>query len=134
LDIRYEQVFERAMKKSDLKSANVELLLDEYATAAISHQNATDAGDYKTANKAANALSSLYLELKRRGEGDRRLLIRLIDNEHPAVRLWAASHCLDFAPREAEVTLRTLMELGQFIGFTAETTLREWHAGRLKVT
>lgn len=60
-------------------------------------------------------------------------LRELLGHAERGVRLWAASHALEFAPEEAQRVLDNLVLLkGSLVGFSAEMTLREWRAGRLQ--
>ncbi len=57
------------------------------------------------------------------GEAGRSALQSLMGHENPYVRLWAASHSLPFARKEALAVLRLLKKLGGLVGMNAEATL-----------
>jgi len=61
-------------------------------------------------------------------------LLGLLDSPDVGVKLWAASHALEFAPTDGELVLEALSRSSE-IGIsklTAETTLKEWKKGSLK--
>lgn len=107
-------------------------LVSDYREAATQHGIATASGDPVTANGYADRLAEIYSELRGRGYGAQSLLIPLLDDPQPGVRLWAASHALDFASPAGERTLIGLAADPGFINVSAEATLQEWRAGRLK--
>jgi Domain of unknown function (DUF2019) len=107
-------------------------LVDAYREAAKQHGEATENGDRKKANKSAELVSAIYSELRRRGPDAQRHLLSLTTDPTPGVRLWAASHALEFSPAEGENTLERLIVEGRLLGLSAQTTLKEWRAGRLR--
>ena len=120
------------MMKRQMKTANVDELLAAYVEAATTHGVATDTGDYKAGNKASDLIAAIYAELRRRGEDAQRSLLPFLGHDDPGVRLWSASHALEFAPSEGEAVLRALIPVGRFLGLSAKTTLTEWEKGRLR--
>ena len=118
------------MTKKQLSAAEVSELISAYREAAARHGDATENGDYEIGNPMADIVAKVYSELRRRGE--REQLLPLLADEAPGVRLWAAAHALEFAPLEAERVLTSLTDAGPLLGLSADTTLREWRAGRLK--
>jgi len=120
------------MRKRSIKRASLGELLDAYAQAASVHGRATETGDYKTGNRAADRVAAIYAELRARGPDAQRSLLGLLKHEVPGVRGWAAAHALDFAPSDGEAVLQALIPMGGFVGHDAEMTLKEWRQGRLK--
>jgi hypothetical protein len=110
--------------------AAVSELIHEYAAAA------TEAGRLdipsRQQNKAARRVSAIYGDLRERGRAAQGALLPLLDHPDPAVRLWAASHALEFAPDRAVATLKAMKGVEFPRGLSAEMTLREWRAGRLR--
>lgn len=119
------------MKQRQVREAELRELLDAYREAAQRHGVATESGDYADGNSAADLIAAIYSELRRRGLEAQKALLPFLGDDDPGVRLWSASHALEFSPSEAEPVLRELIPVGVFLGLSAETTLREWHAGRL---
>jgi hypothetical protein len=108
-------------------------LVGRYAAAAKTHGAATAGADSVGANNAADVLAIIYRELRRRGAASQAMLVVLLDNLDPHVRMWAAAHALEFAPSQAEATLARLARGESGVArFDAAMTLREWKAGRLK--
>jgi hypothetical protein len=120
------------MMRQQVRKASLEELLFAYKEAARTHGAATESGDHKAGNKAAALLSTIYAELRHRGEAAQRRLLLLLRDDDPGVRLWSASHALDFAPSEGKPVLQALIPVGRFLGLSAKTTLAEWEKGRLQ--
>jgi hypothetical protein len=117
---------------TDLKEWTVDDLVARYVAAASRHGAATLGSDASAANSDADVIAAVYRKLRRRGLQS--LLLVLLDNADMGVRGWSAAHALEFAPSEGEVVLSALAESSEagLIGFSAATTLREWHGGRLR--
>lgn len=106
-------------------------LVEDFRAAAHSRWVKLAEGDPKTANKLFDRLTGIYVELKQRGQADLGLLLPMLDDIDPAVRLDAGALALEFASDRAERVLQETATLRGLIGFTAKMTLREWHAGRM---
>jgi Domain of unknown function (DUF2019) len=120
------------MKLEQIPSADEAQLIGAYRQAAKLHGQATERGDHEAANKSAELVAAVYAELRRRGGAAQAGLLSLLVDSEPAVRLWSASHALEFSPAAGEAALEQLCAAGRFLGFTAKTTLKEWRAGRLR--
>jgi hypothetical protein len=120
------------MKLEQVSNADTVRLIETYRSAAKLHGEATEAGDHKTANKSAELIGALYAELRRRGATAQRALLPLLTDPASGVRLWSASHALEFSPEHGEPILKELASSGPFLRLTAEMTLKEWRAGRLR--
>jgi hypothetical protein len=120
------------MNDTDMKNATIEELLSSYAeSAAINGQSSTN-GDFESANRHYKVLQIICRELKERGIDAQRSLLRLLVHDDPTVRLWAASHVIEFAPKEGMMALMALADMEGITGIEAETTLNEWMEGRLR--
>jgi hypothetical protein len=119
------------MKRLRLDKADVLELINAYRASAAEHGAATEAGDYRKANRHHDAIASIYRELRARGETSRFALLPLLDDIDPHVRTWAAAHALDFAPERGEPVLRRLARIPGVVGLNAEMTLQEWSKGSL---
>lgn len=120
------------MTKREIKKAEIKELIQAYSEAASIQGMATESGDYKTGNKASDLLSAIYSELRRRGNGAQSAILSLLTNDDSGIRLWAASHAMDFSPNDGEPVLKALIPVGKFIGLCAKTTLNEWKNGKLR--
>lgn len=120
------------MSGGDVAAMPVERLVQSYRDAAARHGEALTVGNHKVANKAADVIAAIYSELRRRGATAQNHLIQLLDDPTPRVRGWAAAHALEFAPDKGEAVLQELALHSGFLGVSAETTLKEWRAGRLR--
>lgn len=85
----------------------------------------------KKANKLFDRMHALSTEMKRTPEG-RRALEGLLTHESRAVRLKTAAACLEWAPGLARPVLLDLVSPRGTHSLSAEMTLREYDAGRLK--
>jgi hypothetical protein len=118
---------------TSIQDEQVEALVRRYAEAAGQHGRATEAGDHKKANQAHEAIASVYRELRSRGLEAQRALLVLLDDSEPGVRLWAASHALEFSPADGERVLSSMANVPKsFLSFSADMTLRQWREGTLR--
>jgi hypothetical protein len=107
-------------------------LIDRYAEAAARHGAATSSGAFEEANESHDEIAAIYRELRCRGPADQRALLPLLDRSDAGVRLWAASHALEFCPEEGERALEALhRDVKGLIGFSAGMTLEQWRTGTL---
>jgi hypothetical protein len=120
------------MKARQISGVGVTELINKYRDAAKLHGQATERGDYVAANKAAELVSEIYAELRRRGESAQAGLLSLLRDSQPGVRLWSASHALEFAAEAGAATLAQLSAAQGFVGMSAKTTLKEWRSGKLR--
>jgi hypothetical protein len=120
------------MKIEKVSNADTVHLVEAYRNAAKLHGEATDTGDHRAANKSAELIAAIYAELRRRGTAAQRELLPLLTDPVAGVQLWSASHALEFSPDDGESVLKQLSSRGPFLGLTAEMTLKEWRAGRLR--
>ncbi|RUO89666.1 DUF2019 domain-containing protein [Corallococcus sp. AB018] len=110
-------------------------LVRTYAEAAELHGQASVEGKHRAANTQYARLMAAWRELRNRGEAGRSALTGLLQDSNPRVRLWAASHALEFAPVLAEAELERLAQgPAGVVRLDAEMTLSEWRAGNLKFT
>jgi hypothetical protein len=108
-------------------------LVKRYADAARRHGEATEIGDHSAANAAHDVISSTYRELRNRGVDAQRALLPLLKDPSVGVRLWAASHALEFSPDDGEPVLSSIESMPQsFNAFSAKMTLQQWRQGNLR--
>lgn len=119
------------MTGHDLSALTDAEIIVTYRTAAVAHLAHSSEGAYKKANPQAEIIAACYRELRSRGQRSQAALLALLDDRDAAVRMWAGSHALEFAPELAEPVLTELEEGESLAAFSARMTLREWRAGRL---
>jgi hypothetical protein len=113
-------------------NASTNELLEEYAKAAAEHGAYTLSGDVARGTAAHSRLAAVYRELRLRGAEHQKRLLELLCHSDDGVRLWAASHALEFSPAHGEPVLRQIADdVSNEHGLTAETVLEEWKAGTL---
>jgi hypothetical protein len=120
------------MKKRELRNAELSELIAAYSEAAQIEGQAIESGDFRTENKASDLLAAIYSELRRRGREAQCALLPLLNERDPGIRLWAASHALDFSPSDGQPVLEALVPIGKFLGLCAKATLDEWRRSRLR--
>lgn len=120
------------MTKDRFSDMGVSELVAGYRKAAAEHGEAIEGGNHNSANQAADRIAAIYSELRRRGSEAQNQLIPLLEDPLPRVRGWAAAHSMEFSPVAGESVLRALAEQQDLLGLSAEMTLKEWQAGRLR--
>jgi hypothetical protein len=116
-----------------IQQESISSLVERYTAAAASHGQATEAGDHKKANRAADSIAAIYRELRQRGADAQKHLLALLTHPDPGVRGWAGAHALEFAPSDGERALLQLATIRKsLVAFSAEMTLKVWREGRLR--
>ena len=123
------------MKRDAPRNASLRDLSAQSEEASGLHGEASRTGNSRTANAQYKRIVAAWKELRGRGEEGRAALLRLMGNSNPDVRMWAASHVLEFDPGAAKAELERLASgPSSLVRFDAEMTLKEWRAGNLKFT
>lgn len=111
------------------KIKDTEAALVCFERAALLHAEATEAGDFKVANKAYRDLSKAVDFLKQHDAVQQ--LDLFLAHSSEGVRAWAATYLL---PIEENRSIQILEEIalgGGIRSLAAEMTLKEWRAGTL---
>lgn len=108
------------MKKiTDLHTA-----LELFVSAALKHGEATETGDYRSANLCYGDIVIAVSFIK---ENDNMIALEdLLYHESVGVRLWSASYLLPVAEDKAVDTLKAITNVSAIHSLTAQTTLNEW--------
>lgn len=120
------------MTKRQLQKAAIPELVSAYAEVARANGSASDDGDHKKANKAFDRIASIYTEVRRRGVEAQKALLPLLFDADPWVRLWSATHALDFAAAEGAAVLERLVGAKGALAVDARYTLEAWRNGTLR--
>src|SRR4051794_37307968 len=108
-------------------SQHLHELLAKYSEAAAGTSDTTPDVQYRWADKVHECYKSL-----RQSEEGRRGIIELMSDANANVRLWAASHSLQWTPDVARKVLENLRDTEAFpCSFNAEITLEEFKKGSL---
>ncbi len=108
-------------------TTTIEDLAAKFVEAARKQGAGIESGDSRVANKWYKNLLAIREGLRDHGEGGEDVILQLLENESPYVRLWAATYALAFSPLRAQPVLEALAaSQGGFLRFTAATTLSEW--------
>ena len=109
---------------------NAEAAINLLSVASSQHGDATETDHYQDGNKAyiqiLEALKWLTLHHKTH------LLTNLLYSPNISIRLWSASYLLLQNDLSAKRVLEEIAALKTIHGLSAETTLQEWHSGKLK--
>ncbi|MGE6759086.1 hypothetical protein ACQKGO_13785 [Corallococcus interemptor] len=112
------------------QKASNEELLQWYVEGAVESGRALNAGDSRSANRAADKISAAYRELRSRGATDQ--LLPLLQSQDETIRSFAAAHALEFAPELGEPVLLWIAKRPGLNGLAAEYALKTWREGSLK--
>jgi len=114
---------------------NVELerYIHMYRENAILHGEASQNGDYKSANKSHDIIIKTLYKIRELDDVGNDALLTLTDDKDASVRVWAATHSLEYDTIKAEKTLSQLASCEGIIALGAEITLSEWKAGTLEL-
>jgi hypothetical protein len=119
--------------RGHLEKASVAELSALYEEAATMQWQALQDANAKAANSQYKRIVSVWKELRGRGKDGQVALSRLMVSSNPHVRVWAASHVLEFDPGPAEAELERLASgPPSIVRLDAEMTLKQWRAGNLK--
>lgn len=116
-----------AMKKFE----DIETALSQFLEAAIKHAEASEKGDYKTANKCYSVISKTCTYL--RDSGALLELVQFLNHPSVGVRIWTATFLLPVKESDGIGTLERIVEENGIHSLTAKTTLSEWRKGNLKI-
>ncbi len=105
--------------------------LNLFEEAAINHADATEQGDYKTANKNYAIIVKAIEFLKEQNK--RKDLSEFLNHNSIGVRMWAATYLLPVIESEALQVLKKISEEKGIHSFDAEVTISEWKKGNLKL-
>jgi len=114
-----------------VKFKDVKTALEKFEEAATKQAEATEQGDYKTGNKCYAIIAKVVLFLKEQNEIQQ--LSTLLNSDSVGVRGWAATYLLPIKEREAIRVLEQIARGAGIHSFIAETTLKEWRKGNLKL-
>lgn len=103
----------------------------KFEEAATKHADATEQGDYKTANKNYAIIVKAVTFLKEHNEIQK--LSELLSHSSDGVRGWAATYLLPLKEREAMKALEEIAKGSGIRSLAAETTMSEWKKGNLKL-
>lgn len=109
-------------------TASAILIFEE---AAIKHAEASELGDYKTANKSYAIMAKVVMFLKEQNEI--RKLSELLTHSSIGARMWAATYLLPVIESEALRVLKQISEGRGIHSFDAEMTICEWEKGNLEL-
>ena len=110
---------------------NTDIILKNFERSCIIHGDATESGDYKTANKHHQIIIKSILQLY--NNGDLMKIENLLNHKNVSVKLWSAGMLLPFRSSLCEKILKEISKANGMVSFSAEITLQEWKKGTLKL-
>ncbi len=105
--------------------------ISRFEEAAIKHAEATEQGDYKTANKNYAIIVKAVTFLKMHNEIQK--LFGLLYHASVGVRMWAATYLLPVSESEGLRVLKQIEQMEGIHSLDASTTISEWEKGNLKL-
>ena len=112
------------------KIIDIQTALEFFQKAATNHAEATEQGDYKTANKNYHEILKAIGFLKNKGAIN--ILSNLLSSPSIGVRLWAARFLLPIYGTESVEILTEIANTESIHSLSAETTIKEWLNGTLE--
>ncbi len=103
----------------------------KFEEASTKHADATEQGDYKTANKNYVIIVKAVTFLKEHDEIEK--LSELLSHSSDGVKGWAATYLLPVKEPEAMKALEEIAKESDIRSLAAETTISEWKKGNLKL-
>ncbi|WP_353101335.1 DUF2019 domain-containing protein [Myroides odoratus] len=110
---------------------DIKIALEIFEEACVKHAEATENGDYKTANKYYTKIVKVAKFLKE--ENAITDLKNYLSSPFVGVRLWAGYYWLTINEQEGIKVLKEIVNSPTIHSLTAETTLSEWKKGNLKI-
>ena len=104
-------------------------LLERFARAAVSHNDAIERLDEQAAFRAVASLDRLFAAIAAEGESGREALLSLTGSPLPAVAGMAAVYLLPYYPARCRQVLAELATHPGLIGFRAGAALDRWDRG-----
>ncbi|NRD53533.1 DUF2019 domain-containing protein [Corallococcus exiguus] len=118
------------MSTRKFQKASIAELVQWYAEGSIAYEQALEAADSRSANRAQNKITGAYRELRIRGETSQ--LLPLLQSENETVRTNVAVHALEFAPEFGEPVLLWIAARPGWNRTPAYYALKAWREGTLK--
>lgn len=113
-------------------SLSVDEILERYKKYGADYEAAIQSGNSALSDKAVSAMEELFLALKDRSEPALDKLEELLEFPSEGVRLWSASHLINYREEAAKRTLDALKTSNSILGLVAEITLDKWSNGLIK--
>lgn len=107
--------------------------IEEFIQSAVKSGEAQVQGNSKVVNKQNKVLTGYYGVFRENFSKYQSQLIQLLNHENSYVRLHTACCLIPVSPAEAKAVLAQLSSERSLLGFIAETTLKEWEKGTLKI-
>lgn len=106
----------------------IDIIRDRYRKLALDWHASKDVP--RVANVIFKKHHALYKEIRESEEGAQ-VIVGLLDDPEPAVRLLAGTHALSINQAKAEKVLEDLEDEGTILATSAKYTLREFREGTL---
>jgi hypothetical protein len=107
--------------------------VQKFIQAAVKSSEAQVQGNSKVVNKQHKILTGYYDVFRENFSKYQSQLTQLLNHENSYVRLHTACCLIPLSPTDAKATLEQLSSERNLLGFIAETTLKEWEKGTLKI-
>lgn len=111
----------------------LDVLVAEYREHATAHAEASEAGDYKEATRHYDGIVRVVRRARSLGNRGEEAMLSLLGDPRPAVRCWAATHCLPIDERASREVLRALSSDPGLVALSARMVLSEWEKGTIEL-
>ncbi|NNC19006.1 hypothetical protein HRD49_28735 [Corallococcus exiguus] len=118
------------MSARKFQKASIEELVHWYAEGSIAYEQALEAADSRSANRAQDKVTGAYRELRNRAATS--LLLPLLQSKDEIIRSFVATHALEFAPEYGEPVLLWLAARPGPNRTPAKYALKAWREGTLE--
>ena len=115
--------------KSEMIEKKINVLIEDFNTAAKNHYEASLIGDWRTANKNAAIIRKTVKKLRSFGDEGREALLSLSDSEELSISAMAAVYSLKYAPEKSLSVLNRIAKETSLIGFEAGHAIQGWNEG-----
>lgn len=110
-------------------SENIDELVEAFAAASRRHFQATEEGDYETANREVDRIGEVFLKLRACGAEAREALMQLAMRGSDAAAEMAAAYSLKYDPDRSLSVLKRLSKDSGILGFKASQAIKRWKSG-----
>jgi Domain of unknown function (DUF2019) len=111
----------------------LKILISEYKKHAQNHGKGTMDGNPKLTNRSYHKVMETLNKIKKYNDEGYKALSQLLEENNDYIRLFAATHLLNYNKQKAEKTLQEITQKPGIVSLDAEVVLQEWKNGNLKI-
>jgi hypothetical protein len=115
-----------------MQNNNLQKVIDHYIEAAIKYGDGINIGDGKLSDNGFDEVQRLFIDIKSFEDEGLERIAGLLQHKNESVRLWAATHLLNYPRFDSMAILNALQASTSILGLTAKITIDLWEKGELK--